>query len=76
MIGILKKILYSSKSPLPAQRITIFKARCTISGKVCQFIIDSGNSENVVTLAFVKALQLQTTPHPQPYKIGCIKKSN
>lgn len=37
-------------------------------------IIDSVSSENVVSKALARALELLTEPHPKPYKIGWIKK--
>ena len=37
-------------------------------------IIDSSNSENIVSKALVNALNLPTEKHPSPYKIGWIKK--
>lgn len=36
-------------------------------------IIDSGNSENVVSRALVKALGFLIEPHLKPYQIGWIK---
>ena len=41
---------------------------------MCNVIIDSGNSENVVSKALVKALNLKTEKHPSLYKIAWIKK--
>ena len=37
-------------------------------------IIDSGSSENDLSKAFVKTLNLKTEKHPSPYKIAWIKK--
>lgn len=41
---------------------------------MCNVIIDSGSSENIVSKSLVRALQLKTESHPSPYRIGCIKK--
>ncbi|XP_062075889.1 uncharacterized protein LOC133780020 [Humulus lupulus] len=73
IVCILEKIILASKQSLPSQRNTIFCTRCTINNKVCDVIIDSGSTENVVSKALVKTLALQTSPHPQPYKLGWIK---
>ena len=42
--------------------------------KSVMFIIDSGSSENFVARKLVTALNLKTDPHPDPYKIGWVKK--
>ncbi|XP_019059496.1 PREDICTED: uncharacterized protein LOC109117167 [Tarenaya hassleriana] len=52
-----------------AQRETIFHTRCTIHGKVCGMIIDSGSCTNVASAYMVKKLELPTEKHPHPYKL-------
>ncbi|KAI0499806.1 hypothetical protein KFK09_018014 [Dendrobium nobile] len=42
--------------------------------KVCDLLIDSGCTENVISHAVVLALKLKMTKHPQPYKISWVKK--
>ena len=42
------------------QRHYLFHSKCTIAGKVCKFIIDSGSSENVVAEDVVNKLKLAT----------------
>ena len=46
---------------------SIFRSNCLIQGKVCQFIIDSRASHNVVSHEVVRKLNLKMFPHPQPY---------
>ena len=57
----------------PMRRV-VFRTRCIINGKVCDVIVDSGSSENLVSKAMVKALKLQTEPNPTPYKLTWVKK--
>ena len=45
---ILQKLLLAPKKKEEPQCQTIFKTRCTIQGRVCDVIIDSGSSENIV----------------------------
>ena len=71
---VLQRILLAPKTETHPQRHALFRTRCTISGKVCNVIINSGSSENVVSTKLVQALNLQLDPHPNLYKIGWIKK--
>ncbi|XP_060670109.1 uncharacterized protein LOC132800453 [Ziziphus jujuba] len=74
VICIIQKLLLSPKHPIEPQRHAIFKTKCTINKKVCEVIIDSGSSENIVSKSLVKVLKLPTISHPNPYKVGWIKK--
>ncbi|PKU83878.1 RNA-directed DNA polymerase [Dendrobium catenatum] len=74
LICILEKLLLAPRAALPSQRNAIFRTRCTISGKVCDLIIDSGCTENVIARSVVQALQLKTIKKSQPYKIGWVKR--
>lgn len=71
---IVQRLLLAPKKPNNSQRHKIFRTRCIIRSKVCNVIINSGSSENVVSKAVVKALNLKTERHPSPYKIAWIKK--
>ena len=51
------------------QRENIFHTRCVIKGKVCSLIIDGGSCTNVASTRLVRKLELQTIPHPRPYKL-------
>ncbi|KAA0063032.1 zf-CCHC domain-containing protein [Cucumis melo var. makuwa] len=71
---IIQRVLITPKEETNPQRHSLFKTRCTINGKVCDVIINSGSSENFVARKLVTALNLKTDPHPDPYKIGWVKK--
>lgn len=55
-------------------RNNIFQSTCTIGGKVCKFVIDSGSCENVVSEEVVTKLNLATVKHPRPYKLSWLEK--
>ncbi|XP_050238038.1 uncharacterized protein LOC126687520 [Mercurialis annua] len=52
----------------------IFQSTCTILGKVCRFVIDAGNCENIISAEAVQKLGIQTEKHPKPYKLAWLKK--
>ncbi|XP_010450321.1 PREDICTED: uncharacterized protein LOC104732469 [Camelina sativa] len=64
-----------SQSEAP-QRHNLFHSLCTICGKVCNFIIDSGSCENVIAESVVKKLSIPDEPHPVPYKLAWLQKGN
>ena len=51
------------------QRENIFQTKCKVQGKVCDLIIDSGSESNFVSRQLVDELNLDTKPHPHPYKL-------
>lgn len=71
---VLQKELLIPKADSRPQRQSLFKTRCTVKGKICNVIVDSGSSENIVSKKLVNALNLPMEPHPNPYKVGWIKK--
>ncbi|XP_020702058.1 uncharacterized protein LOC110113720 [Dendrobium catenatum] len=74
LICVLEKLLLAPRKQVNSQRHSIFKTKCTIGGKVCDLLVDSGCTENVVSRTVVQALQLKTMKNPQPYKISWVKK--
>ncbi|GKA88519.1 putative nucleotidyltransferase, ribonuclease H [Tanacetum coccineum] len=52
----------------------IFQSTCTISGKVCTFVCDSGSYDNLIAAEAVQKQGLKTKKHPKPYKLQWLKK--
>jgi hypothetical protein len=44
--------------------------------RVCKVIIDSGSTENLVSIVMVEKLELETTAHPKPYKVSWLQKGH
>nr|KYP46751.1 hypothetical protein KK1_031655 [Cajanus cajan] len=66
----IRRMMGSQMSPLEiSQRENIFHTRCSINGKVCMVIIDRGSCTNVASARLVSKLNLDTKPHPRPYKL-------
>ena len=69
--SVICRILLAPKEPKkPSQRHTLFCTRCVVHQKIFDVIIDSGSTENIVSRDIVHRLNLPTTKHPNPYKIG------
>lgn len=58
------------------QHHCLFQSTCTINGKVCKFIIDSGSCKNVISDDTVSKLALSTTAHPHPYNLAWLNRDN
>ncbi|XP_028549525.1 uncharacterized protein LOC110110738 [Dendrobium catenatum] len=71
---ILEKLLIAPRQDGNSQRHSIFRTRCTINGSVCDLLIDSGCTENIISRSVVHKLHLKTTRNPHPYTISWVKK--
>jgi len=47
----------------------LFHSQMWVKGSLLQFIVDSGNQKNLISVEVIKWLCLLTTPHLQPYSI-------
>lgn len=54
----------------------IFHSTCTVNGKVCKFIIDSGAYENVIASDAVSKLSLSSEAHPKPYSLAWLQRGH
>lgn len=66
----LRRNCFAPKTSEPVQRTALFSSTCTVKGKVCRFVIDSGCSSNVVSEEVVRKLSLTTETHPHPYRLS------
>lgn len=53
----------------------IFHTQCSIDGKVCITIIDSGSCTNVSSTILVEKLGLKGKKHPKPYRLQWLNES-
>ncbi|XP_020679500.1 uncharacterized protein LOC110097468 [Dendrobium catenatum] len=74
ILGVMEKMLLAPRTPVDTQRHKLFRTKCTINDKVCELVIDSGCTENIISKAAVQALQIKTTRNPNPFKISWVKK--
>lgn len=64
----LRRNCLAPKSTKPWQRTSLFNSTCTVKGKVCRFVVDSGCSANLVSEEAVRKLSLTAEAHPHPYR--------
>ena len=72
----IRRALNTQRSSQDEQRENIFHSRCTIQGKLCSLIIDSGSCSNVASTSLVEKLSLQTSVQPHPYNIEWLNQGN
>lgn len=65
----LRRNCFAPKTSEPVQRTALFSSTCTVKGKVCRFVIDSGCSANVVSEEAIRKLALKPEAHPHPYRL-------
>ena len=59
-----------------AQRKSLFRTTCKVQGKCCKMVIDSGSTDNIVSIEMVEKLRLKKTKHPIPYKVSWLHKGH
>lgn len=65
--------MYTPRKKEDIQRHNIFKTQWMVNPQVCDLIINSASSKNIVSKTMVDQLQLSTQPHPSLYCIRWIK---
>jgi hypothetical protein len=58
------------------QRKHLFRTTCNTKYRVCRVIIDSGSTDNLVSMNMVENLDLETTAHLKPYKVSWFQKGH
>ena len=51
------------------QREKLFHTKLKVQDRACSLTIDHWSTANIVSLEVVEKLNLQRTPHPQPYQL-------
>ena len=59
-----------------AQRNSLFRTACKIKDRVCKVIVDSGSTDNLVSIEMVEKMELKTIMHPSPYKVSWLQKGH
>jgi hypothetical protein len=74
----LRKVLLKQEAEVekPVQRNNLFRTACKTKDRVCKVIIDSGSTDNLVSIDMVEKLELETTAHSKPYKVSWLQKGH
>jgi hypothetical protein len=59
-----------------AQRNNLFRTACKTKDRVCKVIVDNGSTDNLVSTDMVEKMELETTDHPDPYKVSWLQKGH
>jgi hypothetical protein len=71
-----KVLLITEKVENPVQRNSLFQTACKTKDRVCKVIVDSGSTDNLVSIDMVEKLELETIEHPSPYRVSWLQKGH
>jgi hypothetical protein len=60
----------------PAQRSRLFRTTCKTKDRLCKVIVDSGSTNNLISIEMVEKLELETIEHPIPYRVSWLQKGH
>jgi hypothetical protein len=58
------------------QRNRLFRTACKTKDKVCKVIVDSGSTDNLVSIEMVEKMELEMIDHPSPYRVLWLQKGH
>jgi hypothetical protein len=59
-----------------AQRNNLFQTACKTKDRVCKVIVDSGSTDNLVSIEMVENLELETVARSSPYRVSWLQKGH
>jgi hypothetical protein len=68
----MRKVLLTPEKEVESsvQRTRLFRTSCKTKDRVCKVIVDSGSTDNLVSMEMVEKLEMETTDHLSPYKVS------
>ena len=75
---LMNKVLFKPEKEVveSSQRKALFRTTCKVQGKYCKVVVDSGNTDNLVSTEMVENLKLRKVKHPTPYKVSWMHKGH
>jgi hypothetical protein len=74
----MRKVLLTPEKEVESlvQRNRLFQTTCKTKDWACKVIVDSGSTDNLVSMEMVEKLELETIEHPSPYRVSWIQKGH
>jgi hypothetical protein len=75
---IMRKVLLKPEKEAenPTQRNSMFQTTCKTKDRLCKVIVDSGSTENLVSIEMVENIELETIVHPSPHRVLWLQKGH
>ncbi|GKD11814.1 hypothetical protein Tco_1196221 [Tanacetum coccineum] len=67
-------LMVKPTSGVTKEKEELFTLKIQVKQELIEAIVDTGSEKNLISSSLVERLGLETTPHPQPYSLGWIKK--
>jgi hypothetical protein len=74
----IRKVLLTPEKEVESsfQRNRLFRTACKTKDWACKVIVDSGSTDNIISIEMVEKMELETIEHPSPYKVSWIQKGH
>jgi hypothetical protein len=74
----MRKILLKPEKEVenPVQRNNLFRTAFKTKDRVCKVIVESGSTDNLVSIEMVEKMELETVTHLGPYKVSWLQKGH
>jgi hypothetical protein len=74
----MQKVLLTPEKEVESsvQRTRLFRTACKTKDRVCKVIVDSGNTDNLVSTEMVEKMELETIDHPSPCRVSWLQKGH
>jgi hypothetical protein len=74
----MRKVLLTPEKEVenPTQRNKLFRTAGKTKDRVCKAIVDSGNTDNLVSMEKVEKMELDTIIHLSPYRVSWLQKGH
>jgi hypothetical protein len=74
----MQKVLLTPEKEVESlvQRNRRFRTTCKTKYWACKVIVDSGSTNNIVSIEMVEKMELETIEHPSPYRVSWLQKGH